>query len=436
MSVDKITIANGAELSVIPTDKFKSNYVALNFYIPLSKASASRVSLLSRVMTRGTADHKTIGELNRYTDMLYELTFSMSVSAVGGVQTLCFRMDYLCDRFTPEAEKENITDRAMDFLKEFFLRPLIKDAAFLPEYVEAEKKLLIDRIHGEINNKDSYAARRAKRIFLSDHPAAISPIGDIDELANIDGTALYREYIKILNESHAEALFVGDVRDGAAEKLSLALRDILPTQRKNTPLPTTVRPDFSELYTSPKAVTEEVTAKQGRMIQCYALPYNTSESPVANVFIEIFSGSPISRLFMNVREKLNLCYYCAASADVAIGYMLIRSGIAEENTQAAKAEIERQLNDLVAGNISAEELETAKSSILSSLKGLRDSSSALGEWYLRRIALSDVPDIDAMMDRIRTVTVSDVAEFASRARLGLSYFLRGVSDEEETEDEE
>ena len=116
MTVEKIKIAPGAELSVMPTDKFKTNYFALNFYIPLDKKIASEVSLLSNVMSRGTADHPTTGELNVYTDMLYELNFSMNISAAGSSQILCFRMDYLGDRYTPAGEGESISRGAMDFL--------------------------------------------------------------------------------------------------------------------------------------------------------------------------------------------------------------------------------------------------------------------------------------------------------------------------------
>ena len=87
MTVDKITVAPGAELSIIPTSKFKTNYLALNFYVPLEKARASRISLLTGVMNRGTERYPTIGDMNRYTDMLYELNFGTSVSAAGGLQS-------------------------------------------------------------------------------------------------------------------------------------------------------------------------------------------------------------------------------------------------------------------------------------------------------------------------------------------------------------
>lgn len=432
MTVDKIKIAPGAELSVIPTDKFKSNYLAVNFYFPLEKERASRVSLLSRVLSRGTAEHPTIGELNRYTDMLYELTFGMSIGAIGGVQTLCFRMDYLCDRFIPEGE-EKITDRVMEFMREFFLRPLVKDGSFSAEYVESEKKLLIDRIRGEINNKDVYALMNARRHFFGDHPAAISPIGDIETVAALDGAELYREYQKILSEAHVEALFVGDVSAGEAEKAAAAIRDVLPAGRMDAEIPAIVRPDYDAIGTELREITEEVSARQGRMILGYSLPYSGTESSVVNVFLEIFSASPVSRLFTNVREKLNLCYYCSARVDFSTLSMMLRSGIAEENVEKAMAEIDRQLSDIASGNVSETELELAKTSIISTVKSMKDSGSALGEWYVRRIVLDLPSDIDAIMDSIGAVTVREVAEMAGRARLRMKYFLRGVQDEETEE---
>ena len=423
MTVEKIKIAPGAELSVMPTDKFKTNYFALNFYIPLDKKIASEVSLLSSVMSRGTADHPTTGELNIYTDMLYELNFSMSISAAGSAQILCFRMDYLGDRYTPAGEKESISEGAMNFLREFFLRPLVKDGAFCEEYVELSKKRLSDRIKGMINNKDAYAMIRARRLFLGDHAAAIPPEGDLETVASLDGAMLYQRFLTILKESRVEALFVGDVSDGTVDGIVSALRDILPADRLDAAMPVTE--PFVSADSDVREIREEADAKQSRMVLAYAVPYNGTQSHVASVFLEIFSGSPVSRLFMNVREKLNLCYYCSAGLDVSVGSMMIRSGISEKNIPAAREEITGQLNDLVNGNISDEELDMAKRAIVSSMKGLKDSSSALGEWYLRRIALGAPSDVDEMMENVEKVTLPEVSAFAAKATLKMAYLLCG-----------
>lgn len=426
MTVKRIKAAPGAMLSVIPTEKFKSNYFALNFYLPLEKEAASQVSLLSRVMVRGTEAYPTVGALNRYTDMLYNLNFSLGVSAVGGTQVLTFRMDFLGDRFAPSSEKADITNGALGFAQDFFCRPLVKDGSFLSEYVEAEKKLLIDKIRGEINNKDAYAARRGRRHLLGDHPAAIPPEGDIDIVTELNGKQLFDRYEKLLRHARVDALFVGDATEDTVEKALNTVKTILPADRDEAELP--IMEKFAPISDQTAEITEEARARQGRMVLGYSLPYSGEESPVATTFIEIFSGSPVSRLFMNVRERLNLCYYCFAHADLAVGTMMIRSGISEKNVALAREEITRQLDSIASGEISEEELEQAKISIVGSMKTLTDSPASLGEWYIRRVVLGAPSDIDEMMEKVEAVTVSDIAELAGRAKLCTAYFLRGTEE--------
>ena len=39
----------------------------------------------------------------------------------------------------------------------------------------------------------------------------------------------------------------------------------------------------------------------------------------------LFGGTPNSKLFLNVREKLSLCYYCSASYNSMKGIMLVQA---------------------------------------------------------------------------------------------------------------
>ena len=424
MTVNKIKFAPGAEISVIPTDKFKSNYFSLNFYIPLDKKIASEVSLLSRVMTRGTVDHPSIGELNLYTDMLYELTFGMNVSALGIYQVLSFTMDYIGDRYVPAWEKESISESAMNFMREFFLRPLVKDGAFCEEFVESEKKIVSDAIRGEINNKDSYAAKRAKRHLIGDHPAAISPIGDLEVVSELNGAILYQRFLKILAEARVEVVFVGDASGGVVDSIVSALRDILPADRFDTAMPEPTK-CFDADGDDVREIVEDIDTKQSRMILGYSLPYDVTQSHIASVFLEIFSNSPVSRLFVNIRERMNLCYYCTAGLDAFTGAMTIRSGMSKKNVDAARVEITRQLDDVASGNISEDELDVSKLAIISSIKSVMDSASGLAEWYLRRLIRGCGFDLEELMEKISQVSSDEVAGFAARAKLKMAYLLRG-----------
>ena len=68
---------------------------------------------------------------------------------------------------------------------------------------------------------------------------------------------------------------------------------------------------------------------------------------------------PFSRLFKNVREKLSLCYYCAARYDKACGMMMVDSGVETGNEEKAQQEILRQLDLVRQGDFDEEELRKA-----------------------------------------------------------------------------
>ena len=79
----------------------------------------------------------------------------------------------------------------------------------------------------------------------------------------------------------------------------------------------------------------------------------------------LYGGSVTSRLFLNVRERDHLCYYCSSSFQSFTGSMAVNSGV--EHADAARAEkaILKELDDLRGGPITAEELEDCRRSLLS-----------------------------------------------------------------------
>ena len=50
----------------------------------------------------------------------------------------------------------------------------------------------------------------------------------------------------------------------------------------------------------------------------------------------LYGGSVTSRLFLNVRERDHLCYYCSSSFQSFTGSMAVNSGV--EHADAARAE--------------------------------------------------------------------------------------------------
>ena len=65
---------------------------------------------------------------------------------------------------------------------------------------------------------------------------------------------------------------------------------------------------------------------------------------------EIFGGTTSSKLFVNLRERLSLCYYCGAYYENLKGIIYVSSGIDTQSKEAARAEV-LPLTRLGAGRI-------------------------------------------------------------------------------------
>lgn len=78
----------------------------------------------------------------------------------------------------------------------------------------------------------------------------------------------------------------------------------------------------------------------------------------------LFGGSSNSKLFMNVREKLSLCYFASSVYHRQKGIITVSSGIEFENYQRAYDEIMCQLEAVQRGELEDWEMESARSVLL------------------------------------------------------------------------
>lgn len=74
-------------------------------------------------------------------------------------------------------------------------------------------------------------------------------------------------------------------------------------------------------------------------------------------------------------------------------------------------------------------MDAAKKSLVNGYRELRDSASALGNWYLNRLlsGISTTPEETA--DQVMSVTKEQVVDAARRLKLDTIYFLKGTLTE-------
>jgi len=216
------------------------------------------------------------------------------------------------------------------------------------------------------------------------------------------------------------------------QKVLGILRDVLaalPRGEIDEELGVDIR--MNAVEAQPRYFTEELDVAQGKLAVGFRLG-ECMEDPdpaVIRVFNAVYGGCLTSKLFMNVRERLNLSYSVNSACDSFKGIMQVLAGIEFEKYDEALAEIFAQLDAVRNGDITEEELTACKNRIASSLRGLSDSPASLESFYTDEAVLGLFCTPEEMAALVEDVTKEDVVAAAQGIRLDAVYFLKGESDE-------
>jgi len=432
MSVIKMNIADGVTLNVIETDKFKTNYISVNFFVPLKAENAAKTAILPKVLKRGTMAHPTMEELSKRMDMLYSSRVLCRVAKFGEAQQLEFSASVLKNEYALDGT--DILGETVRLMGEMIFEPIVNNSAFLSEYVESEKKNLTDDINALINNKNMYSVHRCTEIMCEGESFAIHELGTAEDVNAITPEGLYSYYREFIKTARAEIFFVGSTD---TEALALELKKIFErVERAALPeIPTEVKRSAENV----KRVTEDMAVSQGKLSIGFRTGKVLSDGDyhIFSLMAELYGGSPSSKLFMNVRERLSLCYYCRAIPNSRKGIMIVTSGIENENKEKAENEILAQLENVKSGDFTDEEIQAAKKSLINAYRELNDSPEALEQWYLGRAAANIDQTPEEMCEAVSAVTAEQISEAARGITLDTVYFMRGtLRGGEENEDDE
>ena len=177
---------------------------------------------------------------------------------------------------------------------------------------------------------------------------------------------------------------------------------------------------------------ERLDVAQSKMVLGFRLADRGDEMTQAAVRLmtALYGGTPSSKLFLNVREKLSLCYYCAARYDRMGAIMMVDCGVENANIEAAREEILRQLDAVRNGDFDDETLENTRLQLKNSLRAVSDYPDTLEEWYLSRIVMGNITSPEQEMELLEKVTREQVIEAAKLMQLDAVYLLTSKEDKD------
>jgi len=419
-------LGEGISFFAVRDPKFKHDRLSLSLVLPLEEEKLAQRAIVPYLLRQGTERYPSFTLLNQRLCELYGASLEASVEKLGAYQLLNLGLVSIDSRFAFEGE--DMVRELAELLCQLLLEPHWEAGAFPAVVTQVEKDSLQDAIRAEINDKRGYALLRAKTLMCQGEALALPRYGTLEQAAAITPQSAKEAYEEILQRAQIQLMMVGSgdpepARQVFAQRLGkLQRQPISFDQARCRKLP----PKEFQQH------TETLDVKQGKLVLCYHSPVDGDlrQLCATRVAAALLGGTATSLLHTNVREKLSLCYYCAAQIDSVTGILFVDSGVEPGDCDKAQAEILRQVERLQSGDFEEELLKQTQRFLKTAYNAVEDSLASLENWYLLRILCGRQTTPQEALELCLSLTKDEVVAAAKGFRLDSVYRLMPNTEKE------
>lgn len=415
-----IALAQGVNLHVVPTEKYKTVRILVRFNTRLNKETITKRTLLSSLLETNSLNYPDQVKLSGKLAELYGASFGINVNKKGNLHWLNVSMNFVNDRYL---ENTHVLEDAVDFIKEIIFYPNIIEGKFEAETFQREKENLLAYYESVSEDKQVYSSLALQNLYFSQSvDQRIPSFGTRSDLENETAESLAAYHEQMLKEDQVDIFVLGDVDETTVATLFKAL----PFEDRSAG-------KADVFYTQPSRNVIEERSEQEKLAQSKLnLGYHTDifygdENYFAlQIFNGVFGGFPHSKLFMNVREKENLAYYASSSIDTFRGFLSVQTGIDGKNRNQVLHLIAKELENIRQGNVTELEIKQTKAMLKNQyLLSLDNAGAVLETEYLDDLIPHLRLEDDEWIRRMEAVTLADVQRVAKRIQLQAIFFLEG-----------
>lgn len=353
-------------------------------------------------------------------------TFSRRIAAIGGQENAFTSQDYTA--YFQRVAREHLGEM-MEMEADRMQNLVLSDEVVLPErdVVLEERRQRVDSDPG------SMLSETLDSMLFVNHPYGTPVIGWPDEISALDRQDAIAFYDRFYTPNNAILVVAGDVtadevRKLAEETYGKVARRAEPGARERAKVQ--VLPGAREVtYSDPRV-------NQPNMRKAWVVPsYNTAtgnEAAALQVLSEVLGGGSTSRLYRElvidkgVASTAGSWYNSGALDDSTFMiYAVPADGIGLQDLGEASLDV---LKRVASDGITAEELERAKKSLLSSALYAQDSQSTLARIFGASLTTGGtIEEVRNWPSTISSITADDVkaAAAAHLASLPITAYLRG-----------
>ena len=399
----------------VKTNKFKQCSIGVllrnNIEDPLTLA---KLRMLCGIMVYGNKTYNNNRQMNIRSEELYSATTSAGFSKLGGTYELGFYIDFINPAYIKE---DNYLDEVIKHFFDIILNPNIENDEFDIKSFNIKKEQIIDEIKRVKENPTKVALRDALKNM--DDKSLTSKYITEEDVNKITPSSLYRAYKDFFENSICEVYVIGN----------LDMDDVVSKIKKEFVYKSIKKVDLNLYISNNKVKKLRKFEKQGDFVQANLIygfnidKLEPKQKVAFNVFAEILCGGLTSKLYQKLREKNSLCYAINIIPFKFDRLMLINMSFDSENYKKSVKLIEEAMKEMKTKNITEEEFENAKKSLMVSLKMSNDSLDKIINNYVIH-NLDNVPLLEDYERQLSEVTIDDVVLVAKKITPNFIYLLK------------
>ena len=408
------TLAEGVELTSITEQKFKTTNISIVMLMPCQPEQFAAWALVPSLLLNSCEKYPSIAKMTERTQELYGAYLDSGISLTANTWEMRLSIASISDAYAFDGEK--VREEIAKLLLECILHPNLEgEKAFSEAAFQTEQREVLEIIENEVNNKRSYALRKAKRVIFSGESTAYPLYGTKEEVLALTPEAVYEAYQEILQKAQILIYYVG--ADNAPE-LPEMFRQAFSARKA----PELCVISDSSCKEEPAVVKEEMEVSQSQLIMAFKSEEIQSREAFRMCSL-MFGGAPFSLLFKNVREKMSLCYYCSTGLVFGKNAILVKSGVSQENIEKARQAITEQLEVIQKGEFDDKLLADAQRYLTNALKLTGDTPTSYISEALDKFIRPDHADTAELIRLYENLTKEDIIREAKALRLDTVYVL-------------
>ncbi len=413
----KVYNYEGYRIFTIPTDRFRTCYIEVNFRDDIRKVNITTRNFLAYLLGFSSKKYPTRRENLILSEELYNFEFERSTSKVGYNHFTTFSLEFLNPKYVNE---KDYTKRCVEYLLDTIQEPNIHNGKFDETSFHVIKEKLFAQMDSYKENPAKCAIIEGLKLLFPKSVSGVRVIGEPEELKKVTSEDLIQEYHKMFENSYCDFLIIGN----------LPMDEIVRLIHKKFYKPSIVTQEIpfvvEEKFTKPRRLEIQFSYSQSQLLVLYGLKtFSYFERYFAlPIFHRIFSRAGFSdKITKYLRGENSLCYSTFTHFQCSNSYAYLLVGLSYPNVEKALKYIRLALKEMETGVIDKEFFETQKEKALMDLKLRVDDALAVVEnVYFHEI--EGAPLFKEYVDEIPKVTIKDMESIAKKMHEALLLILK------------